>query len=257
PRRGAISFLVTGDEEGPSINGTTKVLDWLAQRGEQLNACVVGEPTNPSALGDEIKIGRRGSLSCHLTVSGKQGHVAYQDAADNPVPKLAAIVDRLSREHFDDGAPSFAPTNLEVCVIGSDSTTTNVIPGSAFAAFNIRYNTNWRRPTIEAHVRELCTAAAADANADISLRFSGTGDVFLTEAGPLVDTLKAAISTVTGRTPELTTAGGTSDARFIQAYCPVVEFGLVNATIHAIDEQTDVADLWTLKAIYRELLERW
>ncbi|MEO0793345.1 MAG: succinyl-diaminopimelate desuccinylase [Pseudomonadota bacterium] len=255
PKRGSISLLITGDEEGPSINGTTKVLEWLAQRGETINACVVGEPTNPIALGDEIKTGRRGSLNCELVVKGRQGHAAYPDKADNPVPKLAAVVDALSRHEPDAGTEHFARTNIEVCVISCSSSATNVIPDEALARFNVRYNDTWVRSTIEAHIRDVALEAAMAVDAHIDLSFSGTGDVFLTAPGPFVDRVARAVQSVTGRKPKLTTGGGTSDARFIQAYCPVVEFGLVNATIHAIDERTTLADLTALTAIYRAMLD--
>ena len=255
PRRGSISLLLTGDEEGPSINGTAKVLDWLAERGERLDACIVGEPTNPQALGDEVKIGRRGSLNVKLIVSGRQGHAAYPHLADNPVPRLAAMVQMLSRHELDAGTEHFAASNIEVCVIGCSSTATNVIPAEATAQFNIRYNDRWSRPTIEAHIKDICEAFAEELGARISLSFSGTGDVFVTKPGRFVDLVAGAVETVTGRKPALTTSGGTSDARFIQAHCPVVEFGLVNRTIHAIDEQCDVADLMALKDIYRRVLD--
>jgi succinyl-diaminopimelate desuccinylase len=256
PRSGSISFLITGDEEGPSINGTTKVVDWLSERGETIDMCIVGEPTNPGAIGDEIKIGRRGSLNVALTVRGRQGHAAYPDKADNPVPKLAAIVAELSNAELDQGNAHFAPSNIQVCVIGCSSTATNVIPAEANARFNVRYNDTWTRPTITDHIAALCEDAAERVGAEIDLEFSGTGDVFLTEPGPLVDRLTASIKAVTGRSPALTTAGGTSDARFIQAICPVVDFGLVNETIHAIDERTQVADLETLTRIYQHFLDQ-
>lgn len=252
--RGSISFLITGDEEGPSVNGTTKVLDWMAARGERLDACVVGEPTNPEALGDEIKIGRRASLNGELIVAGKQGHAAYPHLAENPVPKLARLIDRLSSTPLDAGTKDFAPSSLQVTVISAPNTATNVIPSEARAKFNIRYNDLWTRPRMEAWVRNQCEQAAAEIGARWSVLFSGTGDVFLTKPGPLVDTMAAAVKAVTGRTPALTTAGGTSDARFIQAYCPVIEFGLVNATIHQVDEHVAVADLERLTDIYERFI---
>lgn len=248
--RGSISFLITGDEEGPSINGTAKMLHWLKTRDEVIDACLVGEPSNPKALGDEIKIGRRGSLNADLVVHGKQGHSAYPNIADNPVPKLARIIDRLSSAKLDDGTASFQPSNLQVTVISVPNTVTNVIPGEARAKFNIRYNDAWTRPKMEAWVRATVMAAATELDAVFDVTFSGTGDVFVTKPGPLVSTLKDAVKSVTGRTPALTTGGGTSDARFIKDHCPVVEFGLVNATIHQVDEQTSVADLEALTEIY-------
>ena len=254
---GSISFLITGDEEGPSINGTMKVLDWMAARGERLDAAIVGEPSNPTALGDEIKIGRRGSLNGELIVSGRQGHVAYPRMADNPVPKIARLIERLSSTPLDAGTPDFEPSSLQFTVISTPNTATNVIPAEARAKFNIRYNDLWRRPKVEAWVREQCAAAATEMGARYELSFSGTGEVFLTKPGPLVDTMLRAVRDVTGRTPALTTSGGTSDARFIQSYCPVIEFGLVNATIHAIDERVSLSDLETLTAIYERFLAQF
>ena len=248
--RGSISFLITGDEEGPSINGTAKVLDWLVQRGEKLDACVVGEPSNPKSLGDEIKIGRRGSLNAELVISGKQGHAAYPQLAENPVPKLARIIDRLSSQVLDQGTSNFEPSSLQVTVISAPNTATNVIPAQASAKFNIRYNNLWRRPQLEDWVRLHCEAAGESVGARWTVAFSGTGDVFLTNPGPLVDTMRDAVHSITGRMPALTTGGGTSDARFIQAYCPVIEFGLVNATIHQVDERVALKDLEQLTEIY-------
>jgi succinyl-diaminopimelate desuccinylase len=256
---GSISFLITGDEEGPSINGTMKVLDWLRARGETVSACIVGEPSNPEALGDEIKIGRRGSLTAEIVVHGRQGHAAYPQKADNPIPKLARILDRLSSVEIDRGTAHFEPSNLQVTVLSVPNRAANVIPAEARATFNIRYNDTWRRPTIEAWVREQCAAAAETIGARYDLEFAGTGDVFLTSpslggSSVLVETLSAAVEAETGRTPALTTGGGTSDARFIKDLCPVVEFGLVNKTIHAIDEHVPLADLEKLTAIYERFL---
>jgi succinyl-diaminopimelate desuccinylase len=255
--RGSLSFLITGDEEGPSINGTMKILDWLKARDEVVDACIVGEPSNPRALGDEIRIGRRGSLNAELIVRGKQGHSAYPKLADNPVPKLARMLDRLSTAKIDDGTENFQPSNLQVTVISVPNTASNVIPGLAVAKLNVRYNDTWTRPTIEAWVRDTTARAAAEVSAKYDLTFSGTGDVFLTKPGTLVSTLKDAVKSVTGRVPALTTGGGTSDARFIKDICPVVEFGLVNATIHQVDEHTSVADLETLTDIYGRFISNY
>ena len=254
---GAISFLITGDEEGPSINGTAKLLDWLKARGERLDACVVGEPSSLDRLGDEVKIGRRGSLNGEIVVAGKQGHAAYPRSADNPVPKLARIIDRLSCHELDKGSASFEPSSLQVTVISVPNTATNVIPAEARAKLNIRYNDLWTRPKIEAHVRALAEAAAAEVGARFTLAFSGTGDVFLTRPGPLVDTMMASIKSATGKAPGLSTGGGTSDARFIHFHCPVIEFGLLNTTIHQVDERCAVEDLRRLTAIYRGFIERY
>ncbi len=255
--RGSLSFLITGDEEGPSINGTIKVLQWLKARDEVIDACLVGEPSNPKALGDEIKIGRRGSLNAELTVYGKQGHAAYPSLADNPVPKLARILDRLSSAPLDGGTANFQPSNLQVTVISVPNTATNVIPAEAHAKLNIRYNDGWTRSRIEEWVRDTAARAASEVDGKFTIKFSGTGDVFLTKPGPLVETLKSSVKSVTGRTPALTTGGGTSDARFIKDYCPVVEFGLVNATIHQVDEHTSVKDLEDLTEIYGRFIESY
>ena len=253
--RGAISLLITGDEEGPSINGTVKVLDWMHEREERIDACVVGEPTNPGKLGDMIKIGRRGSLTGHLVVNGRQGHAAYPHQADNPVPKLATLIDRLSRIEIDGGSGNFEKSNLEVTVISVPNAAANVIPASARAVFNIRYNDNWNAKSMREWVRGRVDEIAREVGADVTLKLAGTGDVFLTKPGPLVDAMQDAIRDVTGATAELSTSGGTSDARFIQASCPVIEFGLVNQTIHQVDEHVEVADLVKLSEIYERFIE--
>jgi succinyl-diaminopimelate desuccinylase len=254
---GAISLLITGDEEGPSINGTMKVLDWMRDKGEVMDACMVGEPSNPNQLGQEIKIGRRGSLNAELVVAGKQGHAAYPALAENPVPKLARLIDRLSSTPLDQGNADFEPSSLQVTVVTVPNTATNVIPNEARAKFNIRYNNLWTRPKAEAWVREQCAAAVADLGARWEVTFSGTGDVFLTKPGPLVQTLAKSVEEGTGRVPALTTNGGTSDARFIQAYCPVVEFGLTNALAHHVDERVAIADLNALAGIYERFIARY
>ncbi len=251
---GSLSFLITGDEEGPSINGTVKVLQWLADRGERLDAAVVGEPSNPDALGDEIKIGRRGSVTGELVVHGVQGHAAYPHRADNPVPKLAQFISRLTGTRIDEGTRHFEPSNCQVTIVSVPNTAANVIPAFAKATFNIRYNDIWRRPTIEDWVRLQCEAAALATGARYDVSFAGTGDVFLTERGPLVDTLASAVEAVTGRAPKLSTSGGTSDARFIKDFCPVVEFGLVNRTIHQVDECVALGDLEDLTGIYQRFI---
>ena len=251
---GSISFLITGDEEGPNINGTPKLLDWLTERGEKIDACLVGEPTCSERLGDEIKIGRRGSVNGVVVVEGKQGHAAYPQLADNPVPKLARIIDRLSTTPLDKGTAHFQPSSLQATIVSVPNTATNVIPASARATFNIRYNDLWSRPKIEAWARDVCGKAAAEVGAKFSLTFSGTGDVFLTERGPLVDAMAEAVRSVTGVAAQLTTNGGTSDARFIYKHCPVIEFGLRNATAHQVNEHVAVAELSALTEIYRRFL---
>jgi succinyl-diaminopimelate desuccinylase len=205
-------------------------------------------------LGDTIKIGRRGSLNGEVVVYGKQGHVAYPHLAENPIPKLARLIDRLSSTPLDHGTPHFEPSSLQVTVVSVPNTATNVIPSEARAKFNVRYNDLHRRAGIEAWVRAQCEAAAQAFGARWSASFSGTGDVFLTVPGPLVETMIEAVRAVTGRTPQLTTGGGTSDARFIHAYCPVIEFGLVCETIHQVDECVPVADLERLTRIYEQFI---
>jgi len=256
-RRGSISFLITGDEEGPGINGTAKVLEWMRARGEVIDACLVGEPTSSKAVGDEIKIGRRGSVSVALTIHGKQGHAAYAHLADNPVPKLARMIDRLCSSPLDAGTPRFQPSSVEATVVSVPNSATNVIPAWARASFSIRYNDLHTRQKIEAWVRGHCEDVATAMAARFSLAFSGTHDVFLTEPGPLADTMRRAVEAVTGPAPALTTAGGASDACFIHKYCPVIELGLCNATVHQVDERVPVADLVTLTEIYRRFVDSY
>jgi succinyl-diaminopimelate desuccinylase len=255
--RGSLSFLITGDEEGASVNGTIKMLDWLKARREKLDACVVGEPSSQDAVGDEIKIGRRGSLNGELIVKGKQGHAAYPHVADNPLPKLARMLDRLATLKLDSGTEQFEPSHIAITVVSVPNTASNVIPGQARAVFNIRYNDAHTRAKIEQRIAECCKGAAAEVGAQYSLTFSGTGDVFLTKPGPLVEAMANAVREVTGRSANLTTSGGTSDARFIKDHCPVVELGLVNATIHQVDERVPVADLAILTQIYLRFIERF
>ncbi|ODN70345.1 succinyl-diaminopimelate desuccinylase [Methylobrevis pamukkalensis] len=261
---GRISFLITGDEEGPSVNGTVKLLAWAKERGERFSGAIVGEPTNPRALGDQIKIGRRGSLSGIITLRGVQGHVAYPHLADNPLRALPAVLTALMDPPLDAGTADFQPSNLEVTSAETDTKVVNVIPAKVELRFNVRFNDLWTADSLKAEI-----AARLARAADLpSLRREGLGpietglvflpvvsDVFLTQAPDLVQTLSAAVARVTGRTPELGTGGGTSDARFIKDYCPVVEFGLVGDTMHQIDERVPVQDLRTLAAIYRQFLE--
>lgn len=255
--RGTLSLLITGDEEGVGINGTVKVLKWMRERGEVVDGCLVGEPTSGKLLGDEIKIGRRGYMNAEVTVHGKQGHSAYAHLADNPIPKLARILDRIASTPMDMGTARFQPSSVQATLISVPNTATNVIPGAARANFNIRYNDLHTRDSAENWVRTQCAQAAAEVGAQFSLRFFGTGDVFLTEPGPLVDTMREAVKAVTGRTTSLTTNGGTSDARFIYKYCPVIELGLVNDTVHQVDERVPVADLLALTRIYHHFIESY
>jgi succinyl-diaminopimelate desuccinylase len=255
--KGSISFLITGDEEGPSVNGTEKLIAWAHQRGERFDHCIVGEPSNPEALGDMIKIGRRGSLSAIVTVEGRQGHVAYPQRAANPIPVLLAILNRLTAEPLDAGNAHFQPSNLEITSIDVGNGATNVIPQAATARFNIRFNDEHTLDSLKAKI-EAAVAEAARPGITPSVSYArGNSQSFITKPGPFVEMVAETIAEVTGRSPELSTTGGTSDARFIKDYCPVIEFGLVGQTMHAVDERVGVEDLVALTAIYRRIIDRY
>jgi succinyl-diaminopimelate desuccinylase len=255
--KGSISFLITGDEEDVSVNGTVKLLKWAAERGEKFDHCVVGEPSNQEVMGDCIKIGRRGSQSGTLIVEGKQGHVAYPHRASNPVPDISRLIAALSDEPLDQGSAQFQPSNLEFTTVDVGNPASNVIPGLARARFNIRYNDCHTEDSLRKLIEErLAKACGNRIRAHIEWQPSNA-NVFLTRPGPFTDLAMAAIETVTGRKPELSTTGGTSDARFIARYCPVIEFGLVGQTMHQIDERASIADIETLTKIYRGLLDRY
>ena len=255
--KGSISFLITGDEEDISVNGTIKLLEWVKARGEKFDHCVLGEPSNQQELGDCIKIGRRGSQSGTLYVEGKQGHVAYPHRASNPVPDISRLIVALSDEPLDSGSAQFQPSNLEFTSVDVGNTAGNVIPGQARAKFNIRFNDHFSQETLKKLVEErLAIATGNRIRAHIVWERSNS-NVFLTEPGPFTDLAVAAIEEVTGRKPELSTTGGTSDARFISSYCPVIEFGLLGQTMHQIDERASVADIEKLTRIYRAILDRY
>ena len=255
--KGSISFLITGDEEGIAINGTPKLLQWAAERGEKFDHCILGEPSNVNALGDTIKIGRRGSLNGHLIVRGKQGHVAYPQRADNPIRGLVTLVSALQSEPLDKGTAQFSPSHLEFVSLDVGNKTVNLIPGEARARFNIRFNDTHTLDSLKKLVEQRATKAAAG---KINFAFEwapSNAGVFATKPGPFMDMVIGAIEQATGRKPELSTSGGTSDARFITQYCPVVEFGLVGQTMHAVDERVPVADLKALTAIYRAIIDKY
>ncbi|BDW98681.1 succinyl-diaminopimelate desuccinylase [Maricaulis maris] len=254
---GSIAFLITGDEEGPAIHGTKAVLAALAEEGERFDHCLVGEPTNPNVLGDTIKSGRRGSLNCTLTVTGRQGHVAYPERAENPIPALLTVLNRLLARKLDDGVSPFQPSNLEVTSIDVGNPTTNVIPASATARFNIRFNIAHTGDQLSTWIREEAAMVDLDFDGSITADIHVTGEAFLTPAGPFTTLLQDCIQAETGRRPALTTGGGTSDARFIQLYAPVAEFGLVGATMHQVDERVPVSDIETLTAIYTRILSQY
>jgi len=254
---GSISFLITGDEEDISVNGTVKLLQWAAARGEKFDHCVLGEPSNVETLGDCIKVGRRGSLSGTLYVDGIQGHVAYPHRAANPVPDISRLIVALSDEPLDHGSAQFQASNLEFTSVDVGNPASNVIPGQARAKFNIRFNDLHTQETLRQLVEQrLAKAAGNRIRARIAWEPSNA-NVFVTKPGTFTDLAVAAIEHVTGRQPELSTSGGTSDARFISSYCPVIEFGLVGQTMHQIDERTPVADLEKLTRVYRGILERY
>ncbi|CCF17771.1 Succinyl-diaminopimelate desuccinylase (SDAP) [Pseudorhizobium banfieldiae] len=262
---GSISFLITGDEEGPAINGTDKLLQWAADKGEKWDACLVGEPTNPDVLGDMIKIGRRGSLSGRITVQGVQGHSAYPHLADNPIRGLLQLTHALMDEPFDHGTTDFPPSNLEVTTIDTGNPAVNVIPAKATAAFNIRFNDTWTADSLQSEIIRRLEAAATEGSLRPGrdpVRYDivwneRPSHVFLTRNDALIESLSLAVEKITGRRPALSTTGGTSDARFIKDYCPVVEFGLVGQTMHMVDERVSVEDLETLTNIYGSFIANW
>jgi succinyl-diaminopimelate desuccinylase len=254
--KGSISFLITGDEEGDAVNGTIKLLQWAAERGERCDHCIVGEPSNPAALGDAVKIGRRGSLNGTLVVTGKQGHVAFPHLAENPIRRLVALMSALMAEPLDRGTEHFDASNLEFTSVDVGNRTVNLIPGEARARFNIRYNDLHTPEKLTALIERRCAAAAAGARWRIEYLPSNSW-VFLTKPGRFVDLVVDAIAAATGRRPQLSTSGGTSDARFIKDYCPVLEFGLVGQTMHQVDEHVPTAELAALTAIYRRILDRY
>ncbi len=248
---GSISFLITGDEEGPAIDGTVKVLEWLRQRGESLDACLVGEPTNPKTLGEMVKVGRRGSLNCALEVRGVQGHAAYPQRADNPIPRLLRMLTDLNDTPLDEGTDHFDPSTLTITSIDVGNTATNVIPARARAAFNIRFNDVHSSKGLAEWIRSRC--AAVDERFELVTECSG--EAFLSPPGRLSDIISGAVTKITGMTPVLSTSGGTSDARFIRHLCPVAEFGMPGETAHKVDENVSVSDIAELTRIYRAVLD--
>lgn len=248
---GSISFLITGDEEGPAVNGTVKVLEWLRQRGEQIDACLVGEPTNPKTLGEMVKVGRRGSLNCVLEVHGVQGHAAYPQRADNPIPRLLGMLTDLHGTPLDNGTEHFEPSTLTITSVDVGNSASNVIPARARAAFNIRFNDAHSSRDLTAWIESRC--AAIDERFDLATDCSG--EAFLSPPGLLSGVIAEAIERTTGLTPELSTSGGTSDARFIRTLCPVAEFGMPGETAHKVDENVLLSDIHGLTMIYRAVLD--
>jgi succinyl-diaminopimelate desuccinylase len=255
--QGSISLLITGDEEADAVNGTVKVLDWMARNGHTPTDCIVGEPSCSEALGDTIRIGRRGSLSCKAVFTGTQGHVGYAHKASNPVKGFVRFAHALQSAPLDAGTEHFVASNLEIVSVDVGNPVYNVIPARIEAKLNIRYNDTWTRERLEAHIRKAADEAVAGSGLGAELIFSGNADVFVTRPGPLVDLAEGVLRRMTNGTPALSTAGGTSDARFVKDHCPVIELGLVNKGIHAVDEKVPVADLVRLTEIYRAFIERY
>ncbi len=248
--KGSISVAITGDEESEAINGTKRVLEWMEENGHVPDAALVGESSNVKEMGEEIKIGRRGSLHGFLTVHGTQGHVAYPHLADNPLPILAAALDKLSQHIFDKGSAFFPETNLQITTIDVGNTATNVIPSEGKAHFNIRFNDRWDAGKLEQDVRKVLDSVTGN----YTLETSCGAESFLTKPGEWTGLVAKSVEKLCGRKPELSTKGGTSDARFFKDYCPVVEFGLTNETIHKVDENLRIDDLTLLVAVYKDIL---
>jgi len=254
PPDGAIILAITGDEEGPSTDGTIALLDWMQTKGEAMTACLVGEPTCPETMGEMIKVGRRGSLTSHFTVTGKQGHSAYPHRAVNPLPAMARLVDRLASHEMDKGSDHFDPSTLAVVTIDTGNPATNVIPASCKASANVRFNDLHTSESVINWMQSEANDVAAEFGVQINVQTRVSGESFLTPPGELSNLVSAAVAAETGITPELSTTGGTSDARFVKNHCPVVEFGLVGKTMHQVDECVPIEQITQLKAIYTRIL---
>lgn len=253
--KGSLSFLITGDEEGPALDGTKKVVEALLAEGEAIDHCIVGEPSSSVALGDMVKIGRRGSINAWFTVEGRQGHVAYPQRAANPIPVLVRLLGRLQNRVLDEGYPEFQPSNLEVTTIDVGNPGTNVIPAKATARVNIRFNPRHKGADLAAWFEEECRLANEGFDGKVDVRSMISGEAFLTEQGPFTAVVADAVRETTGREPDLSTTGGTSDARFIRSLCPVVEFGLVGTTMHMVDERAPVAQIYDLQKVYERIID--
>lgn len=254
PPDGAVILTITGDEEGDAVDGTVAILDWMAAQDEAMSACLVGEPTCPSEMGDMIKIGRRGSLTAYFTFEGVQGHSAYPHRAKNPLPAMARLMDVLSRHTLDAGTDHFDPSTLAVVTMDTGNPATNVIPALCRATVNIRFNDTHHSADLTGWMQAQADAVAAETGVTIGLDVNVSGESFITPPGDLSTLVAAAVEAETGRTPELSTTGGTSDARFVKHHCPVVEFGLVGKSMHQVDEHVEIAHIHQLKAIYGRIL---
>ena len=257
PPNGAVIIAITGDEEGPSTDGTIALLDWMQANNEAMTACIVGEPTCPELMGDMIKVGRRGSLTAHFTVTGKQGHSAYPHRANNPLPAMMRLMDRLASHEMDKGSDHFDPSTLAVVTVDTGNPATNVIPASCRATANVRFNDLHTSASVIAWMQSQVDAVAAEFGVNIDMPVRVSGESFLTPPGALSDLVSAAVQAETGITPKLSTTGGTSDARFVKDHCPVVEFGLVGKTMHQVDECVPVEQITQLKAVYARVLSQY
>jgi len=254
PPDGAIILAITGDEEGDALDGTTALLDYMAETGEAMSVCLVGEPTCPDVMGEAMKIGRRGSLNAVFTVTGVQGHSAYPHRAKNPLPAVARLVDILASHELDQGSDHFDASTLAVVTIDTGNTATNVIPAQTKAGVNIRFNELHSGASLTEWMQGIADQVAADFGVQVAMQVKVSGESFITPPGPLSDLVGRAVKAETGRDPVLSTSGGTSDARFVQHHCPVVEFGLVGRTMHQVDERVAVEQIVQLKAIYGRIL---
>ncbi|SDK69287.1 succinyl-diaminopimelate desuccinylase [Paracoccus chinensis] len=257
PPDGAVILTITGDEEGPSRDGTRAILDWMRDAGERMDVCIVGEPSNPEAMGEMIKIGRRGSLTAQITATGRQGHAAYPHRALNPLHALVRLLGDLTARPLDQGTAHFDPSGLQVTTIDCGNPASNVIPERATATVNIRFNDAHTGDSLTAMLHERAAAVEAETGVRIALAVTVSGESFVTEPGPFVDLVAGVVTKHTGRVPVLSTSGGTSDARFVKDHCPVVEFGLVGAYMHQVDERVPVEQVHQLKAIYQSILQRF
>ena len=254
PPDGAVILAITGDEEADALDGTTALLDWMAAQGEQMTDCLVGEPTSPNHMGEAMKIGRRGSMTAWFTFQGVQGHSAYPHRAKNPLPAMARLMDRLTSHTLDEGTDHFDPSSLAIVTMDTGNPATNVIPATCRSAVNIRFNDSHTGAALTDWMQGELDTVAADTGIRIDMRVKISGESFLTPPGALSDLIGKAVHAETGKTPALSTSGGTSDARFVKDHCPVVEFGLVGKTMHMVDEKVPTADIITLKAIYTRIL---
>lgn len=254
PPDGAVILAITGDEEADAVDGTVALLDWMAANGERMTHCLVGEPTCPDEMGEMMKIGRRGSMTCWFSAAGVQGHSAYPHRAKNPMSALVRLLARLEEKPLDEGTPHFDASTLAITTIDCGNPATNVIPARGSATVNIRFNDLHSGASLSEWLSAHAAAVQAETGVQISCRFQISGEAFLTPPGELSDLVAAAVQAETGRTPALSTSGGTSDARFVKAHCPVVEFGLVGRTMHSVDERVEVAQIGQLKAIYSRIL---